>query len=336
VTSSPITRPSSRSGVFAGTILAGLLACAVALKFTGASEKLQLVDSGAFVRWGLPLSTTVFQLTMALTIGLLLLGGLLMPEGSRTARRIRVSRYAAWVGLAWAISAAISVVLDYADVSGTHVGSNGFWSSAWQSTWQLELLRAPAISALVGLFVAVVCFCGAGRATQAALFFVGIAGLWPLALVGHAAGSNDHDAAVNSLAFHLLGVAVWVGGLLAVLLMWSRLGKGAPDVVARFSTVATWCIAMVGLSGVLNAWIRLGGPAGITSKYGVVVLAKIAALVGLGVLGWFQRQKVIARLRADRASKPARAASKCWSWVWRWDSVRRCLARNRRCPVSRR
>ncbi|HWC22106.1 MAG TPA: cytochrome c oxidase assembly protein [Flexivirga sp.] len=308
MTSPPTARPSSRAGALAGTILAGLIACAVAAKFTGATDKLELVDSGAFVRWALPLSTTVFQLAMALTIGLLLLGGMLMPEGEKTARRIRVSRYAAWSALTWAIAAVVNVVLNYADVSGTHVGSSGFWSAAWQSTWELELLRAPAINALVGLGIAVFCFIGAGRATQAALFFVGIAGLWPLALVGHAAGSDDHDAAVNSLIFHLLGVAVWVGGLIAILLMWSRLGKGAPDVVARFSTVATWCIAMVGLSGALNAWIRLGGFGGLGSKYGVVVLAKIAALVGLGVLGWFQRQKVIARLRADRTSKPGRAA----------------------------
>lgn len=308
MTRQPHTRPSSRAGSLAAAILVGLIACAAALQFTGATVKLELLDPGSLVRWGLPLSTTVFQLTMALTIGLLLLGGMLMPEGQKTARRIRVSRYAAWSALAWGVCGVISGVLNYADVSGTHVGSRGFWSAAWQSTWQLELLRAPAITSLIGLGVAAVCFVGAGRAVQAALFFVAVLSLWPLALVGHAAGSTDHDAAVNSLVFHLLGVAVWVGGLLAVLLMWSRLGKGAADVVARFSTVATWCIAMVGLSGALNAWIRLGGFSGVGSRYGVVVLAKIAALAALGVLGWFQRQKVIARLRADRASTPARSA----------------------------
>lgn len=308
MTAPPSTRPVSRSWAVAGALVAGLLACAVAVGFTGAAAKLQLLDPGAVVRWGLPLTTTGFQLAIALTIGLLLLGGMLMPEGAKTARRFRVGRYAAWSALAWVLFGVIGGVLNYADVSGTHVGSPGFWSAAWQATWELELLRGPAITTLVGLLIAVVCFVGAGRGVQAALFFVAIAGMWPLALVGHAAGSDDHDAAVNSLAFHLLGAAVWVGGLIAILLMWSRLGKGAPDVVARFSTVATWCIAMVGLSGALNAWIRLGGFGGIASKYGVVVLAKIGALVALGVFGWFQRQKVIARLRADRSSKPGRAA----------------------------
>ncbi|WP_446666816.1 cytochrome c oxidase assembly protein [Flexivirga sp. B27] len=308
MTSRPSTSPASHFGAVVGALGVGLLACAAAVTFTGAAAKLELLDPGALVRWGLPLTTTAFQLAMALTIGLLLLGGMLMPEGARTARRFRVGRYAAWSALAWAVFGVVNGILTYADVSGVRVGSRGFWSGAWKTTWELDLLRDPAITTLVALGVAVVCLAGASRGVQAFLFFVAVAAMWPLALVGHAAGSDDHDAAVNSLAFHLLGVAVWVGGLLAVLLMWSRLGKGAADVVARFSTAATWCIAMVGLSGVLNAWIRLGGFGGLGSKYGVVVLAKIAALVGLGVLGWFQRQKVVARLRADRASKPGRAA----------------------------
>nr|WP_279672172.1 bifunctional copper resistance protein CopD/cytochrome c oxidase assembly protein [Flexivirga meconopsidis] len=90
--------------------------------------------------------------------------------------------------------------------------------------------------------------------------------------------------------------------------MWSRLGKGAADVIARFSVIATWCYVAVGLSGLLNAWIRLGGFGGLDSKYGVVILAKIVALLGLGVFGWFQRQRVVDRLRADGGSTPARSA----------------------------
>ncbi|MBB2894002.1 cytochrome c oxidase assembly protein [Flexivirga oryzae] len=301
-------RPTARPGALAAAVGAGLIACAAAVRFTGAADKLQLLDPGAVVRWGLPLANLLFELSIALTIGLLLLGGMLMPEGTKTARRIRACRYAAWSGLAWAVFGAAGAVLNYADDSGVHLGASGFWSGAWHWTWQLETLRNPAITSLVGLAVAVVCFVGVGRAVQVWLFFGALLALWPLALVGHSAGSNDHDAAVNSLAFHLAGVAVWVGGLLAVLIMWSRLGKGAPDVVARFSTIATWCYAMVGLSGILNAWIRLGGLDGLSSRYGVVVLTKAAALVGLGVLGWFQRRKVVDRLRAERTSQPGRAA----------------------------
>lgn len=301
-------RPTVRPGALVAAGAGGLAACAIALKFTGAAAKLQLVDAGALVRWGLPLTTTLFELSMALTVGLLLLGGLLMPEGARTARRIRVCRYAAWAALGWAVCGAISGILNYADVSGVHVGARGFWAGAWESTWQLELLRNPAITTLVGLAIAIVCFVGIGRAGQAWLFFVSLLALWPLALVGHAAGSNDHDAAVNSLAFHLLGVTLWVGGLFALLVMWSRLGKGAPDVVARFSAIATWCYATVGLSGILNAWIRIGGLSGLDSRYAAVVFAKAVALVVLGVLGWMQRRRVIDRLRADRSSVPGRSA----------------------------
>ncbi|RNI25404.1 cytochrome c oxidase assembly protein [Flexivirga caeni] len=308
MTSQPSARPTSTGRPIAIAALAGLIACAAALQFTGAADKLQLLDPGATVRWGLPLATMLFELSIALTVGLLLLGGLLMPEGAKTARRFRVGRYAAWSALSWAFFGVVSVVLGYADDAGVRVGSSGFWTGVWRWTWQLELLRNPAITALVGLAIAIACFAGAGRDGQAWLFFGALVSLWPLALVGHAAGSNDHDAAVNSLAFHLLGVALWVGGLLAILLMWPRLGKGAPDVVARFSAIATWCYAIVGLSGLLNAWIRLGGFGGLDSRYSVIALAKVAALLALGVLGWFQRHRVVDRLRVDSSSKTGRAA----------------------------
>ena len=201
-------RPASRAGALAAAALCGLIACAAAIRFTGAAAKLQLLDPGAVVRWGLPLSTTVFELSMALTIGLLLLGGMLMPEGARTARHLRSCRYAAWSALSWAVFGIISDCLNYADDSGVHVGASGYWSGVWHWTWQLETLRNPAITTLVGLAIAIVCFFGVGRAVQAWLFFGAVLALWPLALVGHAAGSTDHDAAVNSLAFHLAGVAV--------------------------------------------------------------------------------------------------------------------------------
>lgn len=291
-------------------MLAALVACAVALQFTGASRPLELLDPGAVVRWGLPLTTVLNELCAAATVGLLLLGGMLMPEGKRSARRARTSRYAGRTAAGWAVTGAVEGMLSYTDISGVQMrlGSGTFWSGVWQSTWDIELLRAPAVTTVLAAIIAVIALSGAGRTAQAWLCALGVVAMLPLALVGHAAGSDDHDAAVNSLAFHLVGVALWVGGLLALTAMWGRLGKGAADVVARFSVLATWCYVAVGLSGLLNAWIRLGGFGGLGSKYGVVVLAKVAALVILGVLGWRQRQVVVAQLRADTASTPARSA----------------------------
>ena len=48
--------------------------------------------------------------------------------------------------------------------------------------------------------------------------------LWPMALTGHAAGTLDHDDAVNLQLFHLVGISVWLGGLMALVLVRRVLG----------------------------------------------------------------------------------------------------------------
>lgn len=284
----------------------GVVVSALAAGFGGATKPLELLDPGAVVRWGLPLVRVVHDVAAALTIGMLLLGGLLMPEGKRTFRRVRTARWAAWSALVWAVAGGLVVVLGYADISGRHLGSRGFLSAAWQMTWQLETLRAPAITALVALVIALCCFWLPGRDGQAWLFFLGMAGILPLALVGHTAGAADHHEAVNSLMVHLAAVTLWVGGLMALAVMWRGLGKGAAATVARFSHIAIWCYVAVGLSGVLNAVIRVGGWDGLQTRYGVLILAKAALLLALGGFGYLQRERVVARLRAD----PKQAGSK--------------------------
>lgn len=257
------------------------------------------------VRWGIPVVNVVRDLAAALTVGTLLLGAFLVPEAASTHRRALLARYAAWSATGWALAGAVSVTLGYADVSGTHVGAPGFAAQAWALTWQLEILRAPAIMAIVAATVALLAFVGPGARGMAWLCGVSLVALYPLALIGHAAGSDDHEAAVDSLLVHLLAVTVWVGGLLALLLMWGRLGKGTAAVVRRYSAVALWCFCAVAVSGVFNAAIRVGSVGGLASRYGALVLLKAVLLVALGGFGAVHRRRVIDRL--EGAAAPGRA-----------------------------
>ena len=45
-----------------------------------------------------------------------------------------------------------------------------------------------------------------------------------MALTGHAAGTLNHDDAVNLQFFHLVGISVWLGGLIALVLVRSTPG----------------------------------------------------------------------------------------------------------------
>lgn len=283
----------------------GLVVPAAVLTGAAQPSVAGLADPGAVVRWGLPLVRAIQDVGAAATIGLLLMAGLIVPEGARTARRATAARYAAATGAVWAVAAVVGTVLGFADIAGEPLSTPGFVAQMWSSVWSIDALRVTAISALLAIVVAIGAALARTRGAMAWLFFVGLFAVLPLALGGHAAGSADHDAAVNSLAFHLLGVVVWVGGLLALVALRPVLGKATAASVARYSTLAGWCFVFVALSGVLNAWIRIGDLGGLWTAYGVLIIGKVVALVLLGLAGWWQRRGIVDRLREGVAVRHA-------------------------------
>ena len=284
-----------------------LVVTALAVILGGAAKPLELLDPGPLVRWGVPLARTVHDLAAALTVGSLLLGGLLVPESKTTARRQTAGRIAAWSALVWALAGFVRAIFAYGDAAGVSVGSPGFWSGAWKFTWELEVLRAPAITAVAAAVISAWCFLRPRRNGLAWAFFASLVALWPLALSGHAAGSSDHETGVDSLAVHLLSVTVWVGGIAAIAIMWDSLGKAAAVTLQRFSPVAVWCYVGVAASGVLAATLRLSSLGDLVSAYGALLILKAVALVGLGLLGAQQRRAVVAKLTQDPSDRPARA-----------------------------
>lgn len=60
-------------------------------------------------------------------------------------------------------------------------------------------------------------------------------------------------------------------------------GGSHTDLAARrFSAVALWCFLAVLISGIVNALIRISPGALLSTPYGLLVLAKAVALLGLG------------------------------------------------------
>jgi cytochrome c oxidase assembly factor CtaG len=131
------------------------------------------------------------------------------------------------------------------------------------------------------------------RAPMAWLALLTLTAVVILALTGHAAGSASHEDSVNALGVHLLGVVVWTGGLIALLVMRGPLGDDLGPTVGRYSTLAAWCFGAVALSGAQQAWIRLGSVDGLFTAYGAVVALKTVAIVVLGVLGWLHRRNIV-------------------------------------------
>jgi cytochrome c oxidase assembly factor CtaG/putative copper export protein len=291
-------------------LLLGSAVTALAAWFTGATAPSALADSGALVRWGLPVARAVAELAQSLTIGLLVLACLALPVTTPGKAFPPALRAASGTAGVWAVAMLAIAVLTYADVSGRPMNDPTFGQQLVSFLRDIDLGRGIAVA---GLIAAVVATLAAGATTIGSaglLLLLASVSLIPPALAGHAAGSSDHQTAVTSLGLHLLGVTVWVGGLAGLVWLRQELGDRAlADAASRFSYLAAWCFGAVAASGAINGWLRLGGLSGLGTRYGVVLLAKIAVLVVLGVVGWWHRQQTLPAIAAGKPQAFARLAA---------------------------
>ena len=131
-----------------------------------------------------------------------------------------------------------------------------------------------------------------------------VGALLPLGVNGHSSAGGSHDVATNSLLYHLVAAALWVGGLAALLAFGHRTGEHMGMVTRRFSRLALVCWVVMAASGVINAVVRIPPGDLLTTTYGQLVLAKIAALLALGAFGYVQREHSVRLVveRGDRSS----------------------------------
>ena len=285
------------------TGVVALAACLVVIGVGGAAAPAApgLQDPGAVVRWGLPIIRTVHDLSAALTVGLFFLAAVAIPDRA-SAALARAPRWGVAAGITWVVSGLIGVVLGFADIAGTPLGSSGFFAQFQRFVWSVETLREGLISAFLAAIAVTVAAMWSSRRAVLWAGIVSVVAILPLALAGHGASTVEHETAVNGLAFHLVGTALWVGGLGALVLLRPVLGKWLPIVVERYSKVAAWSLLTVALSGVVSAAVRMSGLSDLATTYGAIILAKVVAIVVLGQLGLAQRTKVIARLRETPSS----------------------------------
>lgn len=298
------TRTVRRPGLAAAGILAvGLAALWLLLVLGGGApqpEPTGLPDAGPWTGWGLPVATYAGEL-----LGIVVVGALLVPVLVATGdpelggRGFRAVRTVGPLALGWALVALATLVLTYSDQFAVPV-LDVAPAEVWGFARTVDQGQALLVQAVLALTVAAASrFVFTIRAAGGVLALA-IATLLPPVFTGHSASAGSHDTAVVSLLLHVGAVAVWVGGLVA---LWWYLGS-APALRAiaarRFSALAAWCFAVTAASGVVNALVRLGGPAGfVTSDYGRGALVKVLLLGLVGVLAWRSRALALGRLGVD-------------------------------------
>jgi len=251
-------------------------------------------DPGVFVGWALPIARLLSDLGAVATVGFLLVAVLLLPSGERLeGLAVQAVRWAGRTAIAWAISVVALLLLNVCDVFARPPQALNL-DLIGSFVIDFDPGRALALQAAGALIVAVACFWTLAPKALAVVLGLALGSVVPVALAGHAANAGSHTLAVFSLLLHLLGVVVWVGGLLALAWVALRGSKRLEEAIARYSVLALWAFVSVGVSGVVNAAVRLGGPDGLTTDYGMLVLVKTAAFVLLGAFGYAQRRRIVA------------------------------------------
>lgn len=300
----PPARPW-RAGV-AGVVAPGsAVAVLVAGGLAGLSgarpiASLGLPDPGHLTTVGLPAVRAAAEVSMVLTIGALLLAAFLVPPqrtGYLDVAGYRALRGASWAAAGWAAAAMLLVPLYVADALGRPVVDVLDLGLLVDVVPRLDAATAWAGTAVVALLVLIGCRTVLTWGWAVVLFGLGLVGPLPVTLTGHSAGGGAHDVATDSLVLHVLAASLWVGGLVAVIgLAVSRgsdrlaaLGTAVP----RFSRLALVCWAVLAVTGVVNALVRVPIGTLFGTFYGSLVLAKVGALVVLGLCGAAHRRSSV-------------------------------------------
>jgi putative copper resistance protein D len=281
--------------------LIGLMALLVGLVVGGGAAAPLIADPGAVVRYGLPIAKLATTLGASAAIGALLLALIALERD--TAGYDRALDVAAAGAAIWALGAAATGFFVFLSIFLEPVSLDDRFGQLLASFFtERELGQAWLATALMAAVVTVLCFAVRSPAFLAGVLLLAVAALWPVAQTGHAGGTADHDAAVTAVYLHSVFAAVWVGGLLTLLLARRALGERLGTALTRYSTLALIAFVVVAASGLVSAQIRVGTIEGLATPYGALLIAKVVLLLALGVGGVLYRRLLIARV--VRAARP--------------------------------
>ncbi|WP_253886642.1 cytochrome c oxidase assembly protein [Actinokineospora diospyrosa] len=296
---SPTETRRPRSGLAPLLVVGGLLAALIGAALVAASGSDRYLIQGlptpdAFTEHALTVVRVLTEIGCVITVGSLLFAAFLVPpqkSGVLDVGGYAAVRMASWGAVVWFIGALASAPFTAADAVGRDITTVLRGDVLLQLVSTLSQAQAWLLTAAIALVVLVATRFVLTWGWTVALFVVAVVGIVPVAVTGHSSSGGQHDMATNSLLFHLVAAALWVGGLVALLAHGRRRAEHLGLAAKRFSQVALVCWIVMAISGVVNAWVRL--PLGdlFTSWYGGLVLAKTAALLILGVFGYLQRER---------------------------------------------
>jgi putative copper resistance protein D len=235
------------------------------------------------------------NLAMAIAIGSLVLAAFAANDKSVVLRKLL--NLAAVSAAIWAVVGSVHFLLSFVSVSGASFSLEASFSQGLLVyATEIELGISLALNLLAALVIATLALMVSSLTGTLLTAALGLASLIPLALIGHASGTKDHSLAVNSLGLHLVGIVVWVGGLIALYAIRPELKGSSKPIAQRFSSLALVSFVLVGISGIGSTYVRIPDIQSLASPYGLLLALKVSFLIGLGVFGAVYRKGILEKI----------------------------------------
>lgn len=284
-------------------IVVSLIAVVAGLAYGGGAAEAQLADPGPFVRWGLPIATVVVNLSAATMVGSLVLALFALRAGERP---FEIALDTASIGAAiFTVSAGVTGFLTFLNVIPASPTLDAvFGQQLGRFLVESEVGPAWLITTIAGAVLTVLTFAVRSWVPTLIVAILALAALVPMGTQGHAGDEASHNAAVTSLVLHIIAAAVWLGGLILLVVVRPAMSRtDLQKTLLRYSSIALVAFIVVAVSGTVRASIGLLGLQNIWSAYGVLVLVKVAALIAMGVLGAWYRRRLISRMGDETGSR---------------------------------
>ena len=273
--------------------IGAIIALAIGLIIGGGASPLIFSDPGPVVRFGAPVAKLIMNLSMATAVGSLVLSAF----AGNTIERSRLAEVAAWSAAIWLGSGAVNFVFTFLSASGSELSFGPeFSESLWLFATQIELGTLLALNLGFALLLSLSALAFKSQIGGAINAAIALAGLYPLAESGHASAEAGHALAVNSMLMHLVGISVWVGGLVALFAVFGYNADRAKVLTSRYSTLALFAFIIVSISGLTSGFIRLYSFEDLLSNYGLLLMGKAGLLVVLGAMGALHRKTLIDKM----------------------------------------
>ncbi|MFE5408335.1 cytochrome c oxidase assembly protein [Microbacterium sp. NPDC056569] len=286
-------------------VVAALAVMVWALAFGGGAAPLAIADPGPFVRWGLPTAKLLVNLSAAGMVGVLVTALFTLRAGDR---EFDIALDTASISAAvFTMAAAATGFLTFVDAFNPVISMGPeFGAQLGRFIVETEVGRTWLITTIAGAALTVLTF---AVRSWTATFFVALlaaASLVPMGTQGHSGEEAFHHEAMTALILHIIAAAVWLGGLLLIVIV--RPLQSPDDnvaTVARYSSIALAAFVVVAVSGTVRAAIGLQDWSALVSPYGVILGVKVLALIALGLFGAWYRTRLIGRMRDTDAAARA-------------------------------